>query len=179
MSVETLVLVAVVATGQADRCAPHEASDSMMCVRRNGHCAEVSIDGQGTVELAEEATAARIHEIRHGEDVCWQVEAPVSTRFRVSAGAGGIYPSWLGTLERIAVNLYHLDDYDPDLDSRLDSLLGVSMEAGGQPDSTWQLVTERPLAAGEYVAVFRLFGVDNWDRQAVLLRLDPELKPRP
>ena len=87
MSVETLVLVAVFATGQADRCAPHEASDSMMCVRRNGHCAEVSIDGQGTVELADEATAARIHEIRHGEDVCWRVEAPVSTRFRVSRWA--------------------------------------------------------------------------------------------
>jgi hypothetical protein len=161
---------------QADRCAPNDASGAMMCVDRNGHCAEVSIDGHDTVALTDEAVAARVHAIPHGEDVCWQVAAPVSTRFRIRAGAGGIFPAFLGTMESVGLNLYHLDDYDAELDSRLDSLNGVEMTAD-EASGTWVLTSERPLPAGEYVAVFRLFGVDNWDRQAVLLRLDPELEP--
>ena len=75
------------------------------------------------------------------------------------------------------VNLYHLDDYDPEVDSRLDSLNGVQMPADGAPAGTWRLHSERPLPAGEYVAVFRIHGSGNWDRQAVFLKLDPKIAP--
>ena len=51
------------------------------------------------------------------------------------------------------------------------------MVADGDPNGTWQLNSERPLKAGEYVIVFRVFGEGNWDKQAVLLTLDPTLKP--
>ena len=77
------------------------------------------------------------------------------------------------------VNLYRLEDYDPKVDSRLDSLNGVQMRADGAPTGTWQLQSERPLPAGEYIAVFRLSGSGNWDRQAVLLTLDPKIAPAP
>jgi len=39
------------------------------------------------------------------------------------------------------------------------------------------MTTEKPLKAGEYLAIFRVFGVDNWDKQAVLLKLDPAVQP--
>ena len=58
-------------------------------------------------------------------------------------------------------------------------LNGIEMRPDGGPTGTWQLRSERPLPAGEYVAVFRLTGAGNWDRQAVLLKLDPKIPPAP
>jgi len=53
------------------------------------------------------------------------------------------------------------------------------MVADGDPNGTWQLKSEHPLKAGEYVIVFRAFGEGNWDKQAVLLTLDPKLTAGP
>src|SRR5262245_6194598 len=187
MLLELILAVALeVQKTQKDRCAPNaidasvqRSNPEMACVNRNGHCVSVTIDGKPTVALADERVAARVHAIKHGEDVCWQMPQPVSTQFRVTAAMGGIYPKFIGALERVQVNLYHLDDYDPKVDSRLDSLNGVELRADGAPAGTWQLHSERPLPAGEYVAVFRVYGAGNWDRQAVLLSLDPKVAPAP
>ena len=174
-----LLAIAPQAQSQRERCAHHEADGEMMCVDRNGHCVDLTVDGHATTPLTDEATAKRIHAIKHGEDVCWQVTEPVSTKLRVQAKAGGIYPAFLGKIEKIGVNLYDIGDYDPKFDSRLDSRDDVELVADGDPNGTWQLKSEHPLKAGEYVVVFRVFGVGNWDRQAVLLKLDPALKAGP
>jgi hypothetical protein len=34
------------------------------------------------------------------------------------------------------------------------------------PNGTWRLASGKPLKKGEYLLVFRIFGVGNWDRQA-------------
>jgi hypothetical protein len=166
------------APSQQERCAPadYEKTSDMVCVNRNGHCAVITVDGQTTVPLSDETLAARVHSIKHGEDVCWQLTNPVSTTLHVSAKPGGINSKFLGNVQGIQVNLYHLDDYDPDVDSRLDSLSGVSMESAGP--GVWEMRAENKLPAGEYVAVFRLDGTNNWDKQAVLLKLDPAMKPK-
>jgi hypothetical protein len=186
MVAELMFVVAALATQQTQkaRCAPNaidkdvqRTNPEMACVDRNGHCVSVTIDGKPTVALTDETIAARVHAIKHGEDVCWRLTEPVSTQFRVVAGMGGIVPKFVGTLEQVRVNLYSLGDYDPKVDSRLDSLNGIEMRADGAPSGTWQLRSERPLPAGEYLAVFRVTGVGNWDRQAVLLTLDPKLAP--
>lgn len=179
LSIALLALAAP--SSQAERCAhsDHDASSSMICVNRIGHCAVLAVDGHQTVPLKDEATAQRVHAIKHGEDVCWQVTQPVSTKFRASAEGGGLFPSFVGKIEKLQANVYALDDYDAAVDSRLDSLSGVETVADGDPNGTWQLRAERPLPAGEYVVVFRIFGVDNWDRQAVLLKLDPAVAPAP
>ena len=176
MLIVLFVAMAFAAPLQKDRCAPadHEPTSDMVCVNRNGHCAVITVENQTTVPLSDESVASKIHAIKHGEDVCWQLKTPVSTKFRVSAKPGGINPKFLGNVQGIQVNLYHLDDYDPAVDSRLDSLNGVSMEAAGA--GVWQLKSENKLPAGEYVAVFRLDGTNNWDKQAVLLKLDPGIK---
>jgi hypothetical protein len=181
-----VIAAADVQKTQKDRCAPNVIDASvrrtypeMECVKRNGHCVSVTIDGKPTVALTDEQVAARVHAIKHDEDVCWQVTQPVSTEFRLTAAMGGLYPKFIGSLQRVLVNLYHLEDYDPKVDSRLDSLNGVEMRADGAPTGTWQLHSERPLPAGEYVAVFRLQGSGNWDRQAILLKLDPKIAPAP
>jgi hypothetical protein len=164
---------------QTERCAHNDAKGEMICVNRLGHCMDVSIDGQKTTALADEATAKRVHAIKHDQDVCWQIAQAVSTKLRVEAKAGGIFPSFLGKIEKISVNVYELDAFDPKVDSRLDDINGAEMVADGDPNGTWQLKSERPLKAGEYVIVFRVFGVGNWDKQAVLLTLDPKLQPGP
>jgi hypothetical protein len=162
---------------QRERCAHNEAQGEMMCVNRLGHCMDLTVDGQKTVPLTDEATGQRIHAIKHGEDVCWQLTQPVSTRLRVQAKAGGLLSSWLGKIEKVDANVYDVGDYDPKFDSRLDSRDDTEMVADGDPNGTWQLKSEHPLKAGEYVIVFRVFGAGNWDKQAVLLKLDPALKP--
>ena len=35
------------------------------------------------------------------------------------------------------------------------------------------------LKAGDYVLVLRVHGTDNWDKQEILLRIDPALEPAP
>ena len=162
---------------QKERCAHNEAQGEMVCVNRLGHCMDLTVDGQKTVALTDEATARRVHAIKHDQDVCWQVAQPVSTKLRVQAKAGGIFPSFLGKIEKISVNVYELDAFDPKVDSTLDDINGEEMVADGDPNGTWQLKSERPLKAGEYVIVFRVFGAGNWDKQAVLLKLDPAVKP--
>lgn len=162
---------------QSKRCAPNDGKGDMKCVNRNGHCAELMIDGAKTVRLTDEATAARVHAIRHGEDVCWILPKPVSTRLAASATAGGLLPSFVGKIEKLAVNAYRLDGAKPG--ERLSSLNGVTIVADGSPSGTWRLASDKPLAKGEYVLVFRIFGEGNWDRQAVLVNLDPALKPAP
>lgn len=160
---------------QSERCAPNDAEGEMKCVNRNGHCAELSIDGQKTVPLTDEELAARVHAIRHGEDVCWMLDKPVSTGFRAIARAGGIFPKFVGKIESLSVNVYPLAGVAPG--TRINSLSGPRLVADGDPNGTWRLTAEKPLKKGEYVVVFRIFGVDNWDRQAVLMQLDPALKP--
>jgi hypothetical protein len=182
MILETLtaMLLSVAAQAphsQAERCAHNDAKGEMICVNRLGHCMDLSIDGQKTTTLTDEATAKRVHAIKHDQDVCWQIAQPVSTKLRVEAKAGGIFPSFLGKIEKIDANVYDLADFDPKVDSRLDQINGERMVADGDPNGTWQLTSERPLKAGEYVIVFRIFGEGNWDKQAVLLTLDPALKP--
>ena len=170
MNIVTLTLLALAATSQADRCAPNDGTGDMMCVSRKGHCAEVSIDGQATTALTDSSTAARVHEIPHGVDVCWQLEQPVSASFRVRAKPGGINAGFLGELEQLRIVLFNLDDYDPELDIRLYSLhYGRLVDQG---DGSWRLQSQRPLPAGEYVAVIRIYGSGNWTKQAVLLTLD-------
>jgi|APFre7841882724_1041349.scaffolds.fasta_scaffold151185_2 hypothetical protein len=167
------------AKSQAELCAPNDAEGDMRCVDRNGHCMGLVVDGQSTVALPDGAAAARVAAIKHGEDVCWQLTQPVSTRLRAQVKPGGIVPGYVGKIEKLAVNVYPLADYDPEFDSRLDSLNGVDLVVDGDPNGSWRLEAEKPLPAGEYVIVFRAFGVDNWDKQAVLLTLDPKLAPTP
>ena len=174
-----LTLTPQATESQSKRCAHNESKGEMMCVNRLGHCADLSIDGQKTTALTDEATARRVHAIKHGEDVCWQLAQPVSTKLRAQAGAGGIFPAFLGKIEKLDANVYELGDYDPKVDSRLDQIDGVRMVADGNPNGTWQLTSEHPLKAGEYVVVFRIFGEGNWDKQAVLLTLDPKIAPAP
>lgn len=165
------------AKSQSERCAPNDAQGEMKCVKRNGHCAELTIDGAKTVPLADEATATRVHAIKHGEDVCWILTKPVSTKLWASAKAGGIFPSFLGKIEKLSVNAYRLDGVKPG--DRVSSLDAVRIVADGDPGGIWRLASDKPLTKGEYVLVFRIFGVGNWDRQAVLVNLDPALKPVP
>jgi len=182
MILETLTTMLLSAAAQAphsqaERCAHNDAKGEMICVNRLGHCMDLSVDGQKTAALTDEATAKRVQAIKHDQDVCWQIAQPVSTKLRVEAKDGGIFPAFLGKIVKISVNVYELDAFDPKVDSRLDDINGAEMVADGDPNGTWQLKSERPLKAGEYVIVFRVFGVGNWDKQAVLLTLDPALKP--
>jgi hypothetical protein len=182
MILETLTTLLLIAAPQAqhsqkERCAHHQAAGEMMCVNRLGHCMDVTVDGQKTAPLTDEATAQRVHAIKHDQDVCWQLTQPVSTKLRVNARAGGIFPSFLGKIEKVDAHVYQLADFDPKVDSRLDQINDVRMEADGDPNGTWHLTSERPLPAGEYVIAFQVFGVGNWDKQAVLLKLDPALPP--
>jgi hypothetical protein len=181
---QTLLVLLLAAPALADesqkeRCAPNESSGEMKCVNRNGHCVDLWVDGQKTVALTDEATAERVHAVKHGETVCWQLTKPVSTKFRANARTGGIFPSFVGNIERLGVNVYPIGGSAAQSKSRLDSLDGITLEMDGVPNGTWHLESERPLKAGEYVLVFRIFGKGNWDRQAVLVTLDPALKPGP
>ncbi len=175
----TILLTAVpqATHSQAERCAHNQGQEEMICVNRIGHCMELTVDGQKTTPLTDETTSRRVHAIKHDKDVCWQLTQPVSTKLRAQAKAGGIFPSFLGKIEKISVNVYDLDAFDPKVDSQLDDINGEEMVADGDPNGTWQLKSERPLKAGEYVIVFRAFGVGNWDKQTVLLTLDPKLAP--
>jgi len=179
MLASTLVALALAATSQADRCDPGDGEGSMICIDRNGACVEITIDGQKTSPLTDEGVAKRIHAIKHGEDVCYKLDQPVSANFRARAKGGGLYPSYVGKMEQLQVNLYQLGDYDPEFDSRLDSLSGVRLVVDSDPNGTWHLETENPLPAGEYVARFRAMGVDNWDGQGVLFKIDPALQAPP
>jgi hypothetical protein len=165
------------AHSQKERCATSQSSGEMKCVNRLGHCMELTVDGQKTVALNDEAAGKRANDIKHGQDVCWQLTQPVSSTLRVSAKAGGLFPSFLGKIEKIEAHVYPLDDYDPKVDSRLDQLNEVRTVADGDPNGTWHVTSEHPLKAGDYVVVFQVFGVGNWDRQAVLLKLDPKATP--
>src|SRR5258708_40293149 len=113
MILETLAALLLTAAPQAahsqkERCAHNNAKGEMMCVDRKGHCMEVSVDGQKTVALTDEATAQRVHAVKHDQDVCWQLTQPVSTKLRVSAKAGGIFPSFLGKIEKIDAHVFQL-----------------------------------------------------------------------
>jgi len=160
---------------QSQRCAPNDGVGEMKCVNRNGHCVELTIDGMKTVPLSDDATAVRVHAIKHGEDVCWTLTKPVSTRLRASAKAGGIFPPFVGKVQSLRVSVYRLDGASPG--QRLDHLSGVDLVADSAPTGTWRLTSEKPLGKGEYVLVFRISGEGNWDRQAVLVNLDPGLQP--
>lgn len=161
-------------------------SRSMPCINRNGLCVEVIIDGQATQAIGREQRQ-RILELPGMSDVCWQLQAPVSAEFRVQARGGGLKPEFVGPINSLGVLLVPIEEYDPEFDgNRIDPLNGFGVEADGYRDGTWQFrrspyfpTSSGPLAAGEYVAIIRVHGRDNWDKQEVLLRIDPGLAPAP
>jgi hypothetical protein len=173
------VLLLAAGPSQKDRCKANGKRGSMACINRIGHCMTLTVDGQATSPLTDKALAARVHAVPHRQDVCWQLARPVSALFRASASAGGIEPSFLGRIESIDVLLYPLGDYDPQVDSHVEYLSGSRMEADGHRNGTWQHRYPRPLPPGEYVATFRIHGSANWDRQSVLITVDPALSPGP
>ena len=150
MIATTIALLALAASSQADRCDPGDGQGEMICIDRNGACVELTIDGQKTTALTDEGVAKRIHAIKHGEDVCWKVDQPVSANFRARAKAGGLYPSFVGKMEQLQVNIYPLDDYDPEFDSRLDSRNDVRLVVDSDPK--WHLAARvRQPAAGRRI----------------------------
>jgi hypothetical protein len=170
-----------------DDCEVNDGRGDMRCVNRNGVCVEVSIDGHRTTPISR-ADRQRLATLPDMEDVCWQVVAPVSAQFRVQARGGGEVPAFIGALESIGAILVPLADYDPEFDgNRIEPLHSVDLEADGYRDGTWQLRKREFLAtpgsgelgAGEYVVILRLHGSDNWDKQEVLVRIDPALAPSP
>jgi hypothetical protein len=181
MSAATIALLLATATGgaQHERCTPRERAPEFACIERQGDCIELRIDGQVTTPLRDEGLAARVHALPHGENVCWQLAQPVSNRFRVVARGGGAEPAFVGAVHGIGVILFPLDDYDPTLDTDIEGLLDQKLDADAYRNGSWQLYSPRALPGGEYIAVFRVDGEDNWDEQAVLLRLDPALEPGP
>lgn len=170
------------AGGLMDDCKPDRGS--LKCINRNGVCVEVTIDGQATRSI-EHAQRERILRLPGMSDVCWQVAAPVSAEFRVQARGGGVKPDFIGPVESLGVLVVPIEDYDPEFDgNRIDPLHEFGVEADGYRDGTWQLrrrsvfaTGSGPLSAGEYVVVIRVHGRDNWDKQEVLLRVDPALAP--
>lgn len=185
-----LVLACWAAPASADSlmrdCEPNRSRGTMQCVKRNGVCADVRIDGQQTRPISREQRR-RISALPGMREVCWQLDAPVSARFRVEARGGGVVPDYIGPLQQLGGLLVPLDDYDPEFDSRrIEPLRGYGLEADGYRDGSWQM-RQQPflmtpgnrIEAGEYVLVLRLRGRDNWDRQEILLRIDPDLEPPP
>jgi hypothetical protein len=172
------------ASGLMDDCQPGDRS--MKCINRNGVCVAVTIDAQATQPIGK-AQRERILRLPDMRDVCWQLATPVSAQFRVQARGGGLQPDFIGPVDSLGVLVVPIDDYDPEFDhSRIDPLYDFSVDADGYRDGTWQLkrsdhfsTGKGPLKAGEYVVVIRVHGRDNWDKQAVLLRVDPALAPAP
>ena len=133
---------------------------------------ELLLDGEKTVPLSEEATGGRIAAMKVDDAVCWQVARPLPTKLRVSAKGGGLVPTYVGdSLEKIGVNAWAVGGPAKGSgDARELDDVELVPEGG-----SWALKSESPLKAGEYVLVFRVFGSNNWDRQAVLVTLDPKL----
>ncbi|MGL4232749.1 MAG: hypothetical protein ACRDAM_18350 [Casimicrobium sp.] len=168
------------AWSQSDRCEPNRGGrDEMQCVHRNGHCIQLAIDGETTKRLTDPATIARLKSLNIYRGVCWRLEQPVSTNFRLFARDGGLRPEFVGAIEQVSVQLYAIEDFDPKLDSRLEPLSDVDTEADGYRNGTWQMRSKHPLKSGEYVAIVRINGASNWDSQGVLLRIDAARTPIP
>ena len=167
-----------------DDCKPGDRS--MLCINRNGVCVEVTVDGQPTQPIGK-ADRERILHLPDMKEVCYQLAAPVSAAFRVQARGGGLKPDFIGPVESLGVQMVPIDDYDPEYDhNRIEPLHEFGVDADGYRDGTWQLkrsdhfnTSKGPLKAGEYVVVIRVHGRDNWDKQEVLLRVDPALEPVP
>ncbi len=151
----------------------------MQCVHRNGHCTQLTIDGHNTKRLNDATAIARLKTLNLSREVCWRLEQPVSTNFRLLAQSGGLRPDFVGAIEQVSVQLYALDDFDPKLDRRLEALSDVDTEADGYRNGTWQMRSKHPLKSGDYVAVVRINGTSNWDSQGVLLRIDAGLAAIP
>ena len=167
-------------------CAAGDSRFDMQCINRNGVCVELRIDGHATRPIRR-ADKQRLAALPDMDDVCWQVDVPVSAGFRLEARGGGLVPAFIGELESFGLNLLAIEDFDPQFDRRIDPLHGFELDADGYRDGSWQL---RPsdhfrtpgsglLKAGEYVAVVRVHGTGNWDKQEVLIRIDPALEPSP
>lgn len=174
----------VSAGGLMDDC---KAGDrSMKCINRNGVCVEITIDGHATQPIGK-PERERILKLPDMRDVCWQLTTPVSAEFRVQAHGGGLQPDFIGAVDSLGVIVVPIEDYDPEFDhSRIDPLHEFDVDADGYRDGTWQLkrrdhfnTGKGPLKAGEYVVIVRVHGRDNWDKQEVLLRVDPALSPAP
>lgn len=166
-------------------CKVNKGRGDMRCINRNGVCIEISIDAHPTKPISR-ADKQRLAQLPDMDDLCWQVDVPVSAQFRVEGRGGGEVPEFIGPLESIGAQLLPIEDYDPEFDgNRIQPLYAFDLAADGCRDGTWQLrerehfSTPRSgvLEAGEYVVILRLHGRDNWDKQMVLVRIDPTLKP--
>lgn len=162
----------LLAESQKERCAPNDGKGDMRCVNRHGHCVELFLDGEKTVPLSDEATGGRIAAMKVDDAVCWQVARSLPTKLRVSANGGGLVPTYVGdSLEKIGVNAWAVGGPAKGSGEAREIDDVELVPEGG----SWTLKSESPLKAGEYVLVFRVFGSNNWDRQAVLVTLDPKL----
>lgn len=183
MSVRRMLFAALLAAGaaqaQVEACQPFKSSGEMVCSNRKGHCMQLLVDGHVTTPTTDAAFVKSMEPLRLRSPVCWKLDRPVSPRLRLQARAGGLWPDWLKRQEAISVAVYAIDDHDPVNDSRLLPLNGIGTEADGYRDGTWQLRSDRDLPEGRYVLDIRVTGAANWDRQVVLLTVDPGLDPPP
>ncbi len=184
-----LLLFVVMATpvwagGLMENCEPGSKRHGMQCINRNGLCVEVSVDGHQSQPITK-ADRKRIMELPDMDDVCWQIKSPVSKQFRIEAKSGGLSSDFIGDLNSLSVIVVPIEDYDPEFDSnRIDPIRGYELQADGYRNGTWQL-KQRPLiqngvgdlTAGEYVIILRIHGEDNWDKQEILLTINPDLSP--
>lgn len=170
-----LLAPTALAESQKERCAANPAVGNMRCVNRLGHCVELLLDGEPTAPLTDEATGERLAEMDLAETACWQVARPLPAKLRVVAKGGGLVPAYVGKVEQVRVTGWALGAGNGAAEAReLEDLELVPDGAGA-----WVLKPERPLKAGSYLLVFRVVGSGNWDRQAVLVTLDPKASSGP
>ena len=170
LGVSALLAPPALAESQKERCAPNAGKGDMRCVERHGHCVEILLDGEPTAPLTDEATGARLAGMDVDDAVCWQVARPLPTKLRVVAKGGGIVPTYVGSVEKVGVNAWAVGGPAKGSgDAR--ELEDVELVPEG---GAWVLKSESPLKPGQYVLVLRVFGSGNWDRQAVLVTLDPK-----
>lgn len=192
MNVQIILLSVVLATpvwaGNIMKdCKPGSKRKSMQCISRNGVCVDVSIDGHQSLPISK-TDRKRMMKLPDMDGVCWQIKLPVSAEFRIKAQNGGLRSDFIGALKSLSVLVVPIGDYDPEYDgNRIDPLHGLTLQADGYRNGTWQLreqayfrtSTSGGLTAGEYVIILRIYGEDNWDRQKILLSIDPEISPIP
>jgi hypothetical protein len=179
MTTACAALVTTALQAQPAACAANKPGLASVCNSRIGHCVQVQLDGLSTRPLIDAAMTRSLDVLRLRGPVCWTVDQPVSTQFRIAAQAGGLNAQWLGRLQSVGVNVYPIDDFDPKLDSRLESLSGVRVAADGYRDGTWQINAQTPLRPGRYVLEVRIAGSANWDLQSVLVTVDPARSASP
>ena len=141
------------------------------CFPREGHCVNVTVNGQASIELtrATKKLLKNLEEVSHyADDAGYEIPEPIRGALDVDAAMATGSQEWFGETGQLEVQVVPLQEVE--IETRAGVVADPSVRVSGKAAlGAARFLEDDRLPPGQYLLRVKIRGEKNWDRQTLFL----------